>query len=118
MPQSTGLDVFAVVADTVNTAFGEPAVLQKPGAAAVDIEGVFDGRHYALEFPDGGVGVSAYTVTFGCRRDAIGAEGDDTNLEGATLTVRGAVYRVVDTRPDSESWIVLALTRLQNPDPA
>lgn len=105
MPQSTGLGLFDPVNDAIGAAFGEDIVLTREGEAPVTVTGVFDGRHFEVELPDGEVGISDYQVTVACRRDDAGAV-----QKGDQVTARNATWRVTDTRPDSEGWVALALS--------
>lgn len=108
MPQPTGLAIFDGIEDAVNAAFGEAITLTRAGEAAVEIEGVFDARHFVSEVP-GEVPVSDYQIFVTVRRDAAGEV-----AEGDRVEARGTLYRVNDVRPDSEGVVVLALGKLDD----
>lgn len=114
MPKNTGHPLFDVVNTTVVAAFGEPekftlTLVWPDGSSDVvpDLDGIFDARHYVAEV-GGEVGVSEYSASLACRRDAV-PESLGGNA-GHTVTVRGTVYGIVDKRPDSEGWVVLVLS--------
>ncbi|MEM9681639.1 MAG: hypothetical protein AAF942_00100 [Pseudomonadota bacterium] len=112
MPQNTGLAIFDLPGKATKATMGEPMTLTRAGQAPVEVTGVFDGRHIEIEM-DGEVGLSDYQVTAHLRREDAGDVAEDDLVEA-----RGACYKVVDTRPDSENWIVLALALVNEPDPA
>lgn len=104
MPQSTGIALFDGLADAINATMGESFTLTRAGDVAVEVEGVFDARHYEMVIDAGEAPISDYQVTVSCRRDAAGAV-----APGDRVDVRGTQFAVTDVRPDSEGWVVLAL---------
>lgn len=94
-------------------AFGEPVgytpSVSAPGAAALDIMGVFSAAHEIVDMT-GDAPVSATAPALGIRLADLGGivpeQGD------RPVTVRGKSYKVYDTQPDGQAGMTLILKEI------
>lgn len=89
------------------------ALIQRAGFDDIEVRGIFDSRHFAVD-DIGHSGGSALVTTFEFRIADLSAAalGLDYIVPSDTLfTVRETAYRMVDLRPDSEGMAVIQLER-------
>ena len=94
---------FSLLNDACLGIFGEHD--QVVTVAGIEVEAIYDSRHYAIE--EGEIGGSSLETTIAVRT----AIADGIVIDSTLIVARGVSYRAKDKRPDSEGWVVIALER-------
>lgn len=84
-------------------AFGEPAVIRRPGRPDITVTGIFDRRHYQVETDDGPVSTLMTSLA------VVDADVGGPVPAGAAVEVRGLSFMVSEPRPDGQGMTVLLL---------
>lgn len=84
-------------------AFGEPAVIRRPGRPDVTVTGIFDRRHYQQDTDGGPVSTLVTSLA------VVDAELGGPVPAGAAVEVRGLTFTVSEPRPDGQGMTVLLL---------
>lgn len=98
-------DLSKVLSATVLATFGEPVVFHLEGEAApIDGRGIFTALHQAVDASTG-VAVSVVQPVLEVQQ----ADLPVLPTEGDAVTVQGALYLIVDVRPDGHGFLKLML---------
>ncbi|ALG71134.1 hypothetical protein VY88_03045 [Azospirillum thiophilum] len=93
--------------DDLNTAcagaFGEPAVIRRPGRPDVTVTGIFDRRHYQQDTDGGPVSTLVTSLA------VVDADVGGPVPAGAAIELRGLTFTVSEPRPDGQGMTVLLL---------
>ena len=106
MPVESSADraVFLAAAD-----FGIVAAYSQNEGPEVQVVGIFDRQHLAIEA--GEAGVTGFAVTFTCRAEDLAPLTFGKPLQGDRLTIAGERWRIVEPQPDGTGMVTLILRR-------
>lgn len=106
MPVETAADrlVFVSAKD-----FGVVAKYSQNENAEIDVPGIFDRQHLAVDAAD--ASVSGFVVTFMCRADDLTQLTFGKPRQDDRLTIDGERWRVVEPQPDGTGMVMLVLRK-------
>lgn len=89
--------------------FGVTATYQQQVGPDVEITGIFDRQHLAVEAGD--AAVTGFAVTFTCRADDLAQLMFNQARQGDQLVINGENWIVVEAQPDGTGMAVLLLKK-------
>lgn len=89
--------------------FGVTVTYQQQVGPDVEITGIFDRQHLAIEA--GEAAVTGFAVTFTCRADDLALLMFNAARQGDQLVVTGERWTIVESQPDGTGMVVLLLKK-------